>query len=152
MSIMEAIAYVDGASLANPGDAALAVQIYDTQGQILKSICEPIGKQTNNFAEYYAMLRCLQEAQAMGIQRLTIYTDSELLCKQWTGEYQVRSENLRPLYHEAKEYAQMFAHVSVVQIRRASDPRAQIADRMAQEAAQHVQRFNPQQGGWTDDL
>ncbi|MFN3691169.1 MAG: ribonuclease HI family protein, partial [Fimbriimonadales bacterium] len=101
---MEAVAYVDGASLANPGSAALAVRLYDMQGRLLQSICEPIGKQTNNFAEYYALLRCLQEAHQKGITRLTIYTDSELLVKQWSGDYRVLSDNLKPLYREAQEF------------------------------------------------
>jgi ribonuclease HI len=142
---MEAVAYIDGASLANPGDAALAVRIYDMQGQLLKSICEPIGKQTNNFAEYYALLRCLQEAHAMGIQRLTIHTDSELIQKQWIGEYAVRSENLRPLYNEAREYEQGGMQVKIIRKALAEDSRLPIVDRMAREAAQHVQRFRPRQ-------
>ncbi|MDM7462019.1 MAG: ribonuclease HI family protein [bacterium] len=140
---MEAVAYVDGASLANPGCAALAVRLYDTQGQLLQSICEPIGKQTNNFAEYYALLRCLQEAYQMGITRLTIYTDSELLVKQWIREYEVRSDNLRPLYQEAQEFRERFKPLKILYARKDSLNLAKVVDRMAREAAKHVQQFAP---------
>lgn len=140
---MEAVAYVDGASLANPGCAALAVRLYDTQGRLLQSICEPIGKQTNNFAEYYALLRCLQEAYQMGITHLTIYTDSELLVKQWIREYEVRSDNLRPLYQEAQEFRERFKPLKILYARKDSLNLAKVVDRMAREAAKHVQQFAP---------
>ena len=140
---MEAVAYVDGASLLNPGCAALAVRLYDTQGRLLQSICEPIGKQTNNFAEYYALLRCLQEAYQMGITRLTIYTDSELLAKQWTGEYKVHSDNLRPLYQEAQGFRERFERLEILHARKDSLDLAKVVDRMAREAAKHVQQFAP---------
>lgn len=138
---MQAVAYIDGSSLQNPGYAALAVRIYDAQGRLLHSLCEPIGKQTNNFAEYYALLRCLQEALQLGVQHLTVYTDAELLSKQWTGEYQVRAENLRPLYNEAKQYAALIGSVQIVWVRPSEDKRAQLVNKLAQEAAEHVQRF-----------
>ncbi len=140
---MEAVAYVDGASLANPGYAALAVRLYDTQGRLLQSICEPIGKQTNNFAEYYALLRCLQEAYQMGITRLTIYTDSELLVKQWNREYKVHSDNLRPLYQEAQGFRDRFERLEILHARKDSLDLAKVVDRMAREAAKHVQQFAP---------
>jgi len=138
---MEAEAYIDGASLHNPGDAALAVRLYDAQGRLLQSICEPIGKQTNNFAEYYALLRCLQEAHQMGITRLTIYTDSELIVKQWRGEYEVKSANLRPLYGEAIGFRELFEKIEIIQVKKDQSQRATTVDRMAREAAAHVQRF-----------
>lgn len=138
---MEAIAYIDGASLQNPTYAALAFRIYNSAGELLLSVCEPIGKQTNNFAEYYALLRCLQEAHRMGIRQLTIYTDAELLHKQWIGECRVNSENLRPLYTEAKELARQFESVQVNWVRSGTDECAKVVDRMAREAAEHVKQF-----------
>lgn len=149
---MEAVAYIDGSSLANPGHAALAVRIYDTQERLLQSICEPIGMQTNNFAEYYALLRCLQAALSMGIQRLTIYSDSELICRQLNGNYQVRSGNLMPIYQEALEYIHQFEQFRIIQIKRDSNDYAKLVDRMAREAAEHVQRFSPRLEVFDDEI
>lgn len=141
---MKASAYIDGASLSNPGYAGLAVLLFDAEGRLLLSLCEPIGKQTNNFAEYYALLRCLHEAVRLGISHLDIYTDSELIAKQWTGEYKVQSENLKPLYWEAKELAQRIGTVVVHHTKAQSDEWIKLVDKMSQRAAEHIQKFSPE--------
>ncbi|MEJ5383816.1 MAG: reverse transcriptase-like protein [Fimbriimonadales bacterium] len=137
---MQAVAYIGGSSLKNPTYAAIAVQIFDAAGHLLASICEPIGLQTNNYAEYHALVRCLEEACRLGVQRLTVYTDCEPLSKQWTGEYRVKASNIKPLYTTAKALAEGIG-VQVVYLQKDSNEQLQLVDRLAHAAAKHIQRF-----------
>ena len=139
LQAMKAVAYIDGSSLQNPGYAAIAVRIYDESGQLLLSLCEPYGKQTNNYAEYLAYVRCLEEARQLGVTELCIFTDSELIAKQWSGEYQIRSGNLKPLYEYTLELRQQM-EVEVRRIPTQGDERLKLTNRMAQEAAKFVQQ------------
>jgi ribonuclease HI len=50
---------VDGGARGNPGPAAIGVVISAPDGTVLEQIAEPIGVQTNNVAEYRAVLRGL---------------------------------------------------------------------------------------------
>lgn len=147
---MKAVAYIDGSSLQNPGYAAIAVRIYDESGQLLLSLCEPYGKQTNNFAEYLACARCLEEALQLGVTELCIFTDSELLAKQWSGEYRIHSRNLKPLHDYTLELRQQI-RAEIKRIPAQNDERLQLTSRMAQEAAKFVQQFATQYLQEVDD-
>jgi ribonuclease HI len=94
------IAYIDGGSRGNPGPAGYGVQIKDTDGLVLANIAESIGTTTNNVAEYRAFLAALYWALEHKQTRLHICSDSELLVKQLSGEYKVKSDKLKPLYQE----------------------------------------------------
>ena len=85
-------------------------------------VAETIGIQTNNVAEYRALLAALEIAERVGAERVEIVSDSELLVKQMRGEYKVKNEGLRPLYEEAQELAREF-HAFLHQARRAKRKR-----------------------------
>jgi ribonuclease HI len=109
--------YIDGASSGNPGDAG--VGIIFTQGEeTLKNISRYIGQQTNNVAEYTALVLALQEALAMKTGTVRVFSDSELLCRQIKGEYKVRSDNIRALFSQAVRLIQEFDRFSVHHIPR----------------------------------
>lgn len=55
-----------------------------------------LGTQTNNAAEYL-LIHALRRAADMPAQQVRIHSDSELLVKQITGEYRVKSPSLEPL-------------------------------------------------------
>ncbi|CUU35314.1 MAG: ribonuclease HI family protein [Armatimonadetes bacterium] len=146
---VRARAFIDGSALNNPGAAGLAVRIEDEQGRLLLELCEPIGRATNNFAEYYSLLRCLQEAKRMGITELDIYTDLELIVKQWSGVYKV-NERLRPLYSEAKRIAQEIGQVRIHHAKAESEwvEIIQYVDALCRKAAEHVQKVGRDDEDW----
>ena len=115
--------HIDGASRGNPGEAAYAVVITLPTGQIVEE-SGVLGKETNNVAEYTALIKALEKAQGMGLRRLKIHSDSELLVKQIAGEYRVKNEDLKPLYEEAKGLIRGFATVTVTHVRREQNKRA----------------------------
>jgi ribonuclease HI len=103
MKLNKVIIHADGASLGNPGPAAIGATIKDDQGRLLASISEGIGWATNNQAEYRALIAALEKAIELGASWANIYLDSELLVKQLNGQYRVRNQSLKPLYHRAKK-------------------------------------------------
>ena len=103
----EATLWFDGASLGNPGDGGAGFQLVDdiTGGSIDFDAIEITSYYpcSNNQAEYIGLIKGLQCAAREGVRYLKVKGDSELILKQMQGLYNVRSENLKPLYREAKE-------------------------------------------------
>ncbi len=90
------LANIDGASRGNPGPAAYAVVIKNAEGQIVLELAKKIGRETNNVAEYYALVAALDYAATHGIRALRVRSDSELLVRQMQGRYKVKSPELKP--------------------------------------------------------
>jgi ribonuclease HI len=87
------VAYVDGGSLGNPGPAGIGVVIEGSQAGKIR-IAKRIGRQDNNVAEYVALLEALQCALTLRAKTLHVYSDSQVVVKQMSGEYARRSPRL----------------------------------------------------------
>jgi ribonuclease HI len=133
------VAYVDGASRGNPGPAGIGVVIADDEGNVLKEIAEPVGRTTNNVAEYSALIRALEEVRAMGGNGIQVYTDSELLARQINGQYQVRKRHLFPLFTRAKDLMEQFDRARVTHVYREQNTHA---DRLSNIGADRAQGRN----------
>ncbi len=94
--------YVDGASRGNPGPAGAGAVLIDPGGKA-EEASRFLGRATNNMAEYQALLLGLELARRRGVKHLDIFADSELLVRQLTGRYQVRSPHLKPLYQAVRQ-------------------------------------------------
>src|SRR5580704_17062618 len=112
------IAYVDGASRGNPRPASYAVVLRAPDGTTAFEIGKYLGRATNNVAEYYALITALDYAQAQGIARLAVRSDSELLVRQMQGRYKVKSADLRPLYERARKLANSLAYFAIEHVPR----------------------------------
>lgn len=97
----EVIAYIDGGSRGNPGPAAAGFTLTDHAGTQLQAKAFFIGQATNNVAEYTGIIKALEAAKQIGAERITVFSDSELLVKQLNGKYKVKSELIRPLFRQA---------------------------------------------------
>lgn len=97
---MKLIIHTDGASRNNPGKAAIAYRIENEKGELLEEKGEYIGVNTNNQAEYRALIKALKEAKKHNPTEITHYSDSQLLIKQVTGEWKVKEESLQTLKDE----------------------------------------------------
>jgi len=87
----------DGGSRGNPGPSALGVVITTKNGQIIEEFGEYLGEQTNNYAEYSAVIKALEKLRDLNILDADFYLDSELIVKQLNGIYKVKNENIKPL-------------------------------------------------------
>src|SRR6202142_2927541 len=112
------IANIDGASRGNPGPASYAVVIRDATGKIVLELAKNIGRETNNVAEYFALLAALDYATAHGIHALRIRSDSELLVRQMQGVYKVKSPDLKPLQERAAKLARQLQYFAIEHVRR----------------------------------
>ena len=112
------VASIDGASRGNPGPASYAVVLRDASGKVILELSKHIGRETNNVAEYYALLAALDYAASHGIQALRIRSDSELLVRQMQGRYKVKSSDLKPLHERALRLARQLSYFALEHVPR----------------------------------
>jgi ribonuclease HI len=126
----ELVAYVDGGSHGNPGPSGIGVIIQALDGDTIR-IAKWIGHQDNNVAEYLALLEALQHAVAVNARTLHVYSDSEVIVKQMTGEYACRSPRLHSLNWTCRKLARS-VEFSIAHIPREDNREA---NRLARTAA-----------------
>jgi ribonuclease HI/probable phosphoglycerate mutase len=120
----EYILYCDGASRGNPGDASIGFALYEPTGTEILGRGEVIGRQTNNVAEYTALLRGLEAAQELGLRRLCVRMDSELVVRQLQGIYRVKHPGLQPLFNAVSRARRGFEAFSIEHVPRRQNARA----------------------------
>jgi ribonuclease HI len=96
-------AHTDGGARGNPGPAGYGVVIHDSQGNKVAVLSRYLGRQTNNFAEYQALIAALEYAVEHGPKALKVISDSELLVRQIKGIYRVKEPTLRDLHARASQ-------------------------------------------------
>jgi ribonuclease HI len=112
------IANIDGASRGNPGPASYAVVLRDPEGKIALELAKNIGRETNNVAEYFALLAALDYAATHNIAALRVRSDSELLVRQMQGRYKVKSADLKPLHERASKLSRQLQYFAIEHVRR----------------------------------
>lgn len=98
------IAYIDGGSLGNPGPSGVGVVIDGAAAGPIR-FAKWIGRQDSNVAEYVALMEALQFALSLHAKRLHVYSDSDVVVKQMTGEYQCHSPRLYSLNWTCRKLA-----------------------------------------------
>src|ERR1700730_11136292 len=111
----ELVAYVDGGCLGNPGPSGIGVVISGCANGPVR-IAKWIGHQDNNVAEYAALMEALQYAVSLKAPKLHVYSDSEVVVRQMTGQYICRSPRLYSLHWTCRKLARALefssSHVS----------------------------------------
>ena len=97
------VANTDGGARGNPGPAGYGVVIHDSSGEKVAALSQYLGRQTNNFAEYQALIGALEYAVEHGPKALKVISDSELMVRQIRGIYKVKDPTLRDLYARASQ-------------------------------------------------
>jgi len=122
--------YFDGACRGNPGPAAVGWVVV-TSGGIVTEGGTHIGETTNNCAEYEALIRALEVADAYGFEAVDVRGDSELIIRQVHGEYDVNDPSLREYRVRVLELLDRFEEWSLSHVPRDVNERA---DELATEA------------------
>jgi ribonuclease HI len=115
-------AWIDGASRGNPGEAGFGVVFETAAGS--EEILGFLGRTTNNVAEYMALLAALTQARRLGVERLTLFSDSELLVRQMGGQYRVKAPHLIPIFLKALTLRRAIPQVTVRHVPRGENSRA----------------------------
>ena len=97
-------AHVDGGSHGNPGPSGIGVVMQDPDGEKIR-ISKWIGHQDNNVAEYVALLEALQHAVSLNAKALRVFSDSQVVVRQMTGEYACHSPRLYSLHWTCRKLA-----------------------------------------------
>ena len=118
----EIIIYTDGGARGNPGPAGSGAVIYDGKKKVAE-ISEYLGIQTNNFAEYEALLLALEKTlELFGTpvpHPVLVKMDSELIVKQMRGEYKVKNAVLKEKHTRARMLiAESIPHITFTHISR----------------------------------
>jgi ribonuclease HI len=129
------IAYVDGGSHGSPGPSGIGVLIEKPDGESIR-IAKWIGHHDNNVAEYVALMEALHCAIDLHATALRVYTDSQLVVKQMTGEYACRSPRLYSLNWMCRKLARSL-NFRIAYIPR---ERNQEANRLANHAVRFRER------------
>lgn len=133
---MSIVAYCDGSSLKGGGAGAGIVLImsYST-GTNLVRYSLPMGKGTNNEAEYHAILFAIQKINSMPSigfdEEVVIFTDSELAVKQIAGEYKVKNKNLKQIHSQIVKLVAKYTNLEVKHLPREDNEQADALSRIA---------------------
>ncbi len=95
--------HFDGASRGNPGDAGAGAILLDSAGRTVWKCARPLGRKTNNEAEYLALILLLEEILARRLSGVAVRGDSQLVVNQVTGRWKIREPRLQELADRAKE-------------------------------------------------
>ena len=106
----------DGAARGNPGPASAGAVLIDADrpdagdpdATPTSVVARPLGVQTNNVAEYTALVLALEEARRLGARQVDLRLDSMLIVEQLHGRWRVKDAKLRPLWAAAREHLASF--------------------------------------------
>jgi ribonuclease HI len=106
----------DGAARGNPGPASAGAVLIDADradaadpdAPPTSVVARPLGIQTNNVAEYTALVLALEEAHRLGAREIDLRLDSMLIVEQLHGRWRVRDVKLRPLWSAARTHLAAF--------------------------------------------
>jgi len=107
--------FTDGGARGNPGPAAAGAVIYAGKERL---ICgKYLGENTNNFAEYSAVIIALEKLLEQSREthkdlQIDLFADSLLVVKQLNEEYKVKSANIKPLHEQVKLLESKFGKVN----------------------------------------
>jgi ribonuclease HI len=111
--------HTDGAARGNPGPAGAGAILRDADGRIVAEIAEPLGRATNNVAEWTAVRLALEEARRLGATHVDVRMDSELVARQISGIYRVKHPDLKPIHAAVMDLLRAFDGYTVGHVPRA---------------------------------
>lgn len=106
--------FFDGsAEQVRGGKAAYGWVIYKNGMRMMGESGALESEETNNEAEYCAMISGLEAAKALGYtsDQVEVIGDSQLVINQMDGLWRIRAQNLRPLWEQAQELIRHFEDV-----------------------------------------
>jgi ribonuclease HI len=121
---MKLTTFTDGGSRSNPGPAASGIVVKNEAGEILAAYGEYLGVQTNNVAEYAAIVSALKTAKKLGATEIECFADSKLVIEQLSGNWKVKEPGLQKLWLEAWNLLQSFKQYKLSHILRAGNKEA----------------------------
>jgi ribonuclease HI len=130
----EYVLFFDGCSKNNPGPSGAGAVLYHNGLEIWSTAVFVGHKETNNVAEYTGMIVGIKRAVEMGIRRLVVKGDSNLVVQQMNGKFRVNAEHIKPLHATAKNIIRNFDSIQFVHVYRHLNQRADELSNMGLES------------------
>jgi ribonuclease HI len=130
----------DGGARGNPGPAGAGAVIRDHLGNTVAVVSKFLGKQTNNFAEYEAVISAFEELDKLlkktpstssGQANVVVKLDSMLVVRQMQGEWRTKHPNIKP---QQAKLASLISHFGKVTFQHVYREQNADADALANEA------------------
>jgi ribonuclease HI len=132
------VIYTDGGARGNPGPSGVGAVIFDgdENGTVLAEISEFLGHQTNNYAEYEAIVLALEKCIALGLTErpVELRADSKLAVEQLSGRWKVKDASIREQYNKVQTLLDSFAQISFTHVRRELNKHADMLANRAMDA------------------
>lgn len=130
---MKLIIYTDGASRGNPGHSSYGFTISNGKRELLYKEGKYLGFNTNNFAEYSAVLAALGYVKKnfRALSEIDFYMDSKLVVEQLSGRFKIKSPTLKVLISEIRKIEQTLKTITYTHVPRAKNT---VADSLANRA------------------
>jgi ribonuclease HI len=122
------VGYANDASRNTRRLASAAWVIFTPQGQLLSSGGIFLGDTTNNVAKYSAVVELLRDALSLGISRLWVYLDAQLVVSQLNRIYRVHDPTLHRRFLRVRLLERNFDYITYFYIPRSLN---QITDTLA---------------------
>lgn len=120
--------YTDGGSRGNPGPAASGAVLLalrgEEEGEVLARVSRYLGRDTNNQAEYTAIIIGLERARTLGATEVDVVMDSELAVRQLNGIYKVKNPEIAKRFVEVHNLVQDFDKVTFRHVPREKNKQA----------------------------
>jgi ribonuclease HI len=129
--------HADGGARGNPGPAGAGAVVRDELGNTVAVVSKFLGRQTNNFAEYEAVISAFDELAKLVPENgrdkvdVSVKMDSMLVVRQMQGEWRVKHPNMKPQHARLKQKTGGFKSVIFTHVPRAQNSDA---DALANEA------------------
>ena len=105
---------VDGASRGNPGPSGIGYCIHDETGKSVEQGGEFIGFATSRLAEYLAMRKGIERAIELGYKSVRFVSDNLMVVNQLNGVFQVKNQDILPIYKDIQEKLSNFETLAFV--------------------------------------
>ena len=129
--------HADGGARGNPGPSGAGAVVRDEMGSLVATVSKFLGHNTNNFAEYEAVILAFEEvlklvpAEKRKETSVTVKMDSMLVVKQMQGEWKVKHPNMKPQHARLRALEEKFGTVTFAHVYREENGDA---DALANEA------------------
>lgn len=100
--------YTDGRAEPNPGLGTYGYVIYRDDKRVHSEHGFAGRDVTNNYAEYFCLVRALERLEGSRDEEITVFSDSTLLVNQMAGRWKFKGGNYGEKFLDAKELARKF--------------------------------------------
>ncbi|XP_024162229.1 uncharacterized protein LOC112169436 [Rosa chinensis] len=121
--------YVDGAS--NKKTSGAGILLISPDEQVYEYAVKFAFKASNNAAEYEALIAGLQIARELGVPHLSIFSDSQLVVNQVSGNFEAKEPHMSSYQALARALVQRFTSYIFTQIPRAENDKADALAKLA---------------------